>query len=199
MLQGPRPFTLKRSKNHSPLLRVVRQRLPNDRAGGSAHGYAQLARQAQQQGVDQHGGLHAAFGIASRFFSGCKNAVSGGLWHSNSLMNSKKVMRVSICAVFSLCVVCLLLAAKLATGFESPAANHRQTRRQMKMIRRFLQAPGRARAQTFPLLQLDSMEEKHHARTCHSGSVFAFVLRGGAGLACCVCCGCGGASGRGRV
>ena len=109
MLQGARPFTLKRSKNHSPLLRVVRQRLPNDRAGGSAHGYAQLARQAQQQGVDQHGSLHAAFGIGSRFFSGCKNAVSGGLWHSNSLMNSKKVMRVST-APSSVCVwfVCSL-------------------------------------------------------------------------------------------
>ena len=79
-------------------------------------------------------------------------------------------------------------AARLATGFERPAANRRQTRRQMKMIRRFLQAPGRVRAQTFPLLQLDSMEEKHHARTCHSGPVFAFVLRGGAGLACCVWC-----------
>ena len=90
-------------------------------------------------------------------------------------------------------------AARLATGVERPAANRRQTRRQMKMIRRFLQAPGRARAQTFPLLQLDSMEEKHHAHTRHSGPVFAFVLRGGAGLACCVCCGCGSASGRGRV
>ena len=99
MLQGPRPFTLKRSKNHSPLLRVVRQRLPNDRAGGSAHGYAQLARQAQQQGVDQHGGLHVAFRIGSRLFSGCKNAVSGGLRRCKSLMSGKKVMKPSAVCV----------------------------------------------------------------------------------------------------
>lgn len=99
MLQGPRPFTLKRSKNHSPLLRVIRQRLPNDRAGGSAHGYAQLARQAQQQGVDQHGGLHMAFRIGSRLFSGCKNAVSGGLRRCKSLMSGKKVMKPSAVCV----------------------------------------------------------------------------------------------------